>query len=147
MGGKMTPEEFQRLAQAYGAVVARWPSAQRSAAEAYCAAWPEQARRVLAEAEALDLALDAWLPLNAGQDLRDRVIGLATSRATRGQGRTWLWPTGIGIGLASACAAGLVLGVSLSQAPAGSVLSDEPVNAVMTGYELPGPQETSSTAT
>lgn len=140
----MTSEEFRRLAQTYGSVVARWPMDERQAVEVYLASHPEAARQVLAEAETLDLLMDTWLPLGVGQDLRERIVGLAKTRAQRRSVAGWLWPTGIGLGLASACAAGLVLGVSLSVTVNTTSTTDEPVNAVMTGYELPGPSDVSS---
>lgn len=137
----MTLEQFQHLADTYGGVIARWPADQRPGAESYCEAFPRLASTVLAQAEALDMALDAWLPISVGHDLRERVAGSAQIRAQHNSRPGWLWPAGIGIGLASACAAGLVLGVSLSGAVSGVATTDEPVNAVMTGYELPGPSE------
>lgn len=143
----MTSEEFQRLAHTYGGVVARWPADQRPSAEVFCAAHAERSRMMLAEAEALDLALDAWLPLSVAQDLRERVLGSAQSRRKHAPRLGWFWPAGIGVGLAAACAAGLVVGVGLSGVASGVATTDEPVTAVMTGYELPAPSETLSATT
>ena len=55
----LTPDRFRELAAAYGGVVARWPDDYRAAA-AQMAREPF-AVAVLAEALALDEALDGWI--------------------------------------------------------------------------------------
>lgn len=53
----MTPERFEYLAGAYGADLSRWPEAERDLAEAFAAARPEQAKRLLSEAASVDALL------------------------------------------------------------------------------------------
>jgi hypothetical protein len=54
----MTLRRFQRMADSYGAALQRWPDASRAAAEALLQVSAE-ARRLLAEARALDEMLQA----------------------------------------------------------------------------------------
>lgn len=132
----MTRERFEALAEAYGAAVTRWPAAERDAAFAWLAAEPDAGRAILARAETLDAALDAWRPMPASHALRERVIA-AAPRAIRGAIRwTWILGAGAGAGLCAATAAGLVLGVALYGQVA-TAQADEPVSAVMTSYEAP----------
>jgi hypothetical protein len=132
----MTRERFEALAEAYGAAIPRWPAEERAAAQAWLAAEPEAGRAILARAEALDAALDAWRPMTASHALRERVIA-AAPRAIRGAIRwTWVWGAGAGAGLCAATAAGLVMGVALYGQVA-VAQADEPVSSVMTSYEIP----------
>jgi len=55
----MDPERLNELIDAYGAEPARWPAAERAAAQALLARTPA-ARARLAEAAALDSRLDSW---------------------------------------------------------------------------------------
>ncbi|MFC7539112.1 hypothetical protein ACFQU2_06060 [Siccirubricoccus deserti] len=57
----MTPERFAELLDRRGPALARWPAADRAAAEALLAGSPA-ARAALAEARALDAALRGALP-------------------------------------------------------------------------------------
>jgi hypothetical protein len=132
----MNRDRFEALAQAYGGAVARWPAGERDAAAALMAAEPDFARDVLAEAEALDAALDAWPPYGVGHDLREAVIAQARHAQARVGVRGWLWGAGAGAGLAAACAAGLVMGVALYGRQT-TTTTDEPISAVMASYELP----------
>jgi hypothetical protein len=70
-------------------------------------------------------------------ELRERVVARAP-RAIRGaEWLSWVLGAGAGAGLAMACAAGLALGVFMSGAAATVAANEEPVSAVMTGYEVP----------
>ncbi|MFN3513646.1 MAG: hypothetical protein ACK41C_11400 [Phenylobacterium sp.] len=111
----MTRERFQALAQAYGGEMAHWPAAEREGAALFLAAEPAFARNVLARADELDAALDAWRPQAASHALLERVIAGAPRPRRAGRRLSdWLWRAGLGAGLATACAAGLALGVALS---------------------------------
>ncbi|MBU1376021.1 MAG: hypothetical protein KKE02_03090 [Alphaproteobacteria bacterium] len=118
----MTPERFETLAQAWGGDIARWPNAEREAAALLMAARPAWVRDILAGAVDLDDLLDA-VPVPTGSPgLTARIVaGAPRPRARRWIG--WLMPAGMGVGLAAACAAGVVAGVQLhapSSTPAAS---------------------------
>lgn len=131
----MTRERFEALAEAYGGAIARWPAAEREAALILAAAEPDFASAVLARAESLDAALDAWRPQSVGHVWRERIIAAAPGALRRAERLSWLWGWTAGAGLAAACAAGLVLGVALS-GPTTVAAVDEPVSAVMTSYDF-----------
>lgn len=107
----MDRTRFDALLEAYGADVARWPEAARAEAEAFAAA-PE-AQASLHAARALDRLLDAYQAEAPSLALHRRILARAPqARAARGwrlTGAFWL----SGAGLAAACAAGLVVGISL----------------------------------
>lgn len=128
----MTHERFEILAQAYGGNVARWPAGERDAAALLIAQEPQFARAVLAQAAELDHALDAWAPLQVTHALREAVI--ASARRPRGRGLSgWFWRAGLGAGLAAACAAGLIVGVRMSDVV--SVQSEETISAALGNYD------------
>jgi hypothetical protein len=107
----MDRTRFDALLEAYGADMARWPEADRAEAEAFAAA-PE-AQASLHAARALDRLLDAYQAEAPSLALRQRILARAPqARAARGwrlTGAVWL----SGASLAAACAAGLVVGISL----------------------------------
>ncbi|MFN3814666.1 hypothetical protein [Brevundimonas sp.] len=113
----MNAQRFQDLAEAYGADVRRWPEAERDAARAFMGGNPHGAERLLFEARQMDLALDAAPRPMVSHALREQVIALAATaglepRARRfGFGR-FVWMSGAG--WAAACAAGVMVGVNLS---------------------------------
>ena len=151
IGNTMTLTEFERLLEIYGSDRTRWPVAARASAGQLVARLPA-ARRLLAEAEALDRVLERAPMTSLAREaaLAERIIAaarrsprmVAKSAATRpstdaeelpGQPR-WLTPRTTFGGAAGALAASLVLGVliglsSLSQ----SVL---PALEQMTGIAL-----------
>jgi hypothetical protein len=126
----MTRERFEALAEAYGADIRRWPAAEREMAALLAAAEPGFCRAVLARSEELDMALDAWRPMPASHDLRERVIAQAP-RERRGFGLAWIWKAGLGAGLAAACAAGLALGVAISDQVSTTPAGAEAVSAAL----------------
>lgn len=130
----MTHERFEILAQAYGGDIARWPVAERDAAALLMAAESEFARIVLSDAGELDEALDLWAPMAVSADLRQAVINSAPSMRRRWGLRSWFMRAGVGAGLAAACAAGLIVGVKLSDA-AQPVQTDETVSASLSNYD------------
>jgi hypothetical protein len=143
---EMDRARFEELAEAYGGAVARWPTEVRGAAQAFVAAEPLAAKTILARAESLDAALDAWRPMPLSHDLRERVVARAP-RAIRGaEWLSWALGAGAGAGLAMACAAGLALGVFMSGATTVAA-NDEPVSAVMTGYDIPVQADPTGAAT
>lgn len=115
----MNAERFEELAAAWGGVIARWPAAEQDAAFAFLAAEPETADGILAEARALDAALDGHAVPAVPAALRDRVIAAAPKPVAGRSMWRWLAGAGVGAGLAAATAAGVVAGVQLaaSQAP------------------------------
>lgn len=128
----MTRERFEDLAEIYGGDIARWPAAERDGAALLMAADPDFAKAALAAPASLDAVLDAWAPLPVSHQLREAVIaGAPAARARRGV-RGWFWRAGLGAGLAAACAAGLVVGVRLSDVV---VQQDDTVSAALSGYD------------
>lgn len=112
----MTPERFETLAEAFGGDVGRWPTAERAAASQLIADDPAWTGRVLARADALDAMLaSAASPIASGA-LVERIM--AGAPRARPRWPAWLAPAGLGVGLAAACAAGVMLGVQLA-APQG----------------------------
>ncbi|MDX2235077.1 MAG: hypothetical protein NW200_11330, partial [Hyphomonadaceae bacterium] len=74
----MDADRFAAIVEAYGAAPARWPEAERAAAQAFARAHPAVCRPVLEEAA----ALDAWLALDAraepaGEALHARAVAAA----------------------------------------------------------------------
>jgi len=131
----MTHERFEVLADAYGGDVARWPAAERDAATLLIAREPEFARAVLAGAGDLDGLLETWTLAAVSHVLRDRVIASAPPARRDWSLRAWFMRAGVGAGLAAACAAGLIVGVKLSNAAAPLNASDETVSAALGDYD------------
>lgn len=106
----MEQERFEQLIAAYGADPARWPAAERAAAQR------RAAERDLGDERALDALLDAYRVEGPSAALRQRVLAAAPGprRAFRPTRLFWL----SGAGLAAACAAGVLLGVRLGGAMA-----------------------------
>ncbi len=104
---RISMERFSALADAYGAVVARWPEAVRD--KAMCRAREPEFGAVLAKAESLDAYLDAWTVYVPGNDLLARVVSSAPTprRAFCAGARFWWAGIGIGVSLAGAAAGAL----------------------------------------
>ncbi len=116
----MTPERFETLADAYGGNVARWPAGDRDAAATLMTTDPTWAQAVLARAGDLDAALASYTTPSGSPGLADRIVVTAPRPRARWVG--WLLPAGMGVGLATACAAGVLLGAQLqASAPASGV--------------------------
>lgn len=124
----MTPERFQALSEAYGGDVARWPADARDQAGALMAAGQAH----LVAAAALDDALDAYPPLAVSHALREAIIASAPALRPRSAIVEWLFRTGLTAGLAAACAAGLVVGVQLSEPTAPDA---DAITQAMSGYD------------
>jgi hypothetical protein len=97
----MTLERFSALAEAFGADMRRWPEADRAAARAL-AQDSAPARTRLAEADALDAALDLSRVASPSPELRQRILSAApkprASRADAASARSRLmrWLSGLG---------------------------------------------------
>ncbi|MBA2936522.1 hypothetical protein HZF05_20770 [Sphingomonas sp. CGMCC 1.13654] len=115
----LTEARFIELADAYGAVVARWPEAVR--ADAMAMATRPAMQAVLVEAERLDTRLDLWTVEAPSAALRDRVISSHRTPLSR---RARLWWSGIGI--ATALAGAVAGSVAASAAlPSDHAVSDD----------------------
>ena len=66
---EMNRERFLELLSAYGADMRRWPEAERTAAQAFAAGAGAEVAAELAEARALDAALDAVVEPMGSHDL------------------------------------------------------------------------------
>ena len=113
----MNAQRFQNLAEAYGADLRHWPEAERGAARAFMGADPHGAERLLFEARQMDLVLDASSRAVVSHDLRERVIAMAATAGLKPRARFAFghlaWASGAG--WAAACAAGVLVGLNLSQ--------------------------------
>lgn len=135
----MTRERFEALAEAYGGDIHRWPAEEREMAALMLRAEPAFVRGVLARADELDVALDAWRPAPAPRVLRERIIATAPQpREGLGRFHAWFWRAGLGAGLAAACAAGLAFGVAISDRVSGATPGYEAVSAALDYDELSG---------
>jgi hypothetical protein len=116
----MTVERFTTLADAYGGDLRRWPAAERDAARAFQSRESAVARRVLEAAAELDRHLYAASVPAPAPLLRELILAGAP-RAPRRLGFSgafawlrypaWLAP---GAGVAAACCAGAILGLTAS---------------------------------
>lgn len=95
----MSPERMQDILEAYGADPARWPAAERDAAQAFLLDHPE----VLADAHTLEAELDALLDMpdpEPSELLQHRILKTLPKPAL-----VWGWRAPV------AAAAALVIGV------------------------------------
>ncbi|HYE47467.1 MAG TPA: hypothetical protein VEA44_17005 [Caulobacter sp.] len=110
----MDARRFETLAEAHGGLIARWPVAEQDAAYAWLAEAPQAAQAVLAQALALDEALDVLRPPTGSAGLREAIIAAAPAPARRWALGRWLAGAGIGAALAAASLAGVVVGVQVA---------------------------------
>jgi hypothetical protein len=126
----MSHERFEALAEAYGGDLDRWPADAAASARALLAAEPGLAQ-VLAEAERIDALLASSPAPSFSGVLRERVIATAPRLAGAWKSTTrWL----SGAGLAAACAAGVILGVNMSDRIVGDPAS-EALAAASTSFD------------
>jgi hypothetical protein len=111
----MTPDQFRKLTETYGAEPRRWPQYDREAALAFMKSHPAEARVALAEASLLDNVLDRHLVAAPGRELSQRIISSApAARAVRQPARLWWQAAAIaGLGIAGALTGALMIGVFL----------------------------------
>ena len=78
----MTQERFETLADAFGGDMARWPEAERAAAQAYAETYAARADTVLKAAQALDALLETAPEAGPSSELFNRIVaqGVATRR-------------------------------------------------------------------
>lgn len=142
MQNQISSERFEAIVDAYGADAQRWPQAERAAALLFMQQNPETARRVMAEARTLDGWLSAaeevepsaalqWgvLAHMMPADVTAKVVPVPSTVRPRRR-----WVAG-GIGLAAACAAGIIFGVNVglattSEARAEAVLASASLTEV-----------------
>ena len=105
----MDRPRFEALAQAYEGDLGRWPVETRVGALSLVNEQPELAS-LLAEAAALDAMLGASPEAALTGVLREKLIASAPRARVWSPPQKWL----SGAGLAAACVAGVLMGVSLS---------------------------------
>jgi anti-sigma factor RsiW len=128
---QLSLDRAREILAAYGANPARWPTGERDALSALIAAQPELAQAV-AQAQALDQALEAWPQTHGQAEAIDRLMArAAVDTSSRSERPRWLW---VGAGLSAAIAAGLavafVSGPSLSPPIAPTVATQASANGL-----------------
>ncbi|MCO7569463.1 hypothetical protein NJH78_05705 [Pseudomonas chlororaphis] len=123
----MTPERFAYLADAYGADLQRWPSAERAQAQALLDTGHATARQALQQARWLDTRLDSYRVPEPSPALVRQIIATAALHPPaptlwqRYAG--WLTSLGwIGVGLSGAAAGMLAVTLSLPLPPSAEAL-------------------------
>ncbi len=120
----MSLDRFAALVDAYGASPARWPEGERAAAAALMKASAD-ARRMAAEADALDRMLDATQTAPATRALQDRILASVAGRAWAVGARSFRFAVSRWLP-AGAIACSLMLGAAIgSQVPALAGVDDE----------------------
>lgn len=142
----MDSERLKTLAEAYGADMRLWPEAEREAARAWKATYPDEAERLLFDAAQTDAALAASHRAEVSQALRDRVLEAAYAACPPGRrgwslaelqarfGGRWL----SGAGWAAAACAGVVFG----QVMVGQMTADIQADAILYQASLTVDDET-----
>ena len=126
-GADMELDRFKTLAAAYGGRPARWPEAERIAAEALIAREPQACAAVLEDESGLDDLLEGWRAPAPSADLRAAVLGGAPAAGAR---RPRLWEAWLpGAGLAAIGVAGVICGVTLFSFAAADARADAMVSA------------------
>jgi hypothetical protein len=124
----MNAERFEKLAEAYGGDIRRWPSSVQEAARAFASQNRSLCGRLLFEARLIDAALDSAPAPMVSHALRARIVEAAPE--PRPSGRGWPGVAGRGswapwAGLAAACAAGAVVGAVVVQNATAGPRADE----------------------
>ncbi|MCF5547951.1 hypothetical protein [Pseudomonas salomonii] len=111
----MTPERFAHLADAYGASLHRWPSAEQAAAQALLDSGNPQAREALREVGWLDAELDCHQFVFNEPALARQIRESAPKRPSFwSRYANWLSPAGlVGVGIAGIAAGVLVASLSV----------------------------------
>jgi hypothetical protein len=105
----MSVERFRTLADAYGADIGRWPAAEREAGRKLLAGGDPACAAIIEEAAAIDDMLVAYCVPQPTRALSQIVIASAPVMAPPWS-RTQLWWSGVG--LATACLAGVLAGAA-----------------------------------
>lgn len=110
----MTPERFAHLADAYGASLHRWPSAEQAAAQSLLDSGNASARAALCAAGWLDRQMDSHQLACADPALARQIRQSAPRRASFwSRYANWLSPAGlVGVGIAGIAAGVLVASLS-----------------------------------
>ncbi|MGU3391863.1 hypothetical protein [Sphingomonas sp. M1A8_2b] len=113
MTDPLTMNRFRDLADAYGAVVARWPD--RYHEQAARLATTREGSAILAEAACLDARLDGWRVEGRAQDLAAMIVASGTIATRRAALRLRWWWSGVGIAatLAGAAAGSAAVAISV----------------------------------
>ncbi|MEO6377290.1 MAG: hypothetical protein ABIO37_04610 [Caulobacteraceae bacterium] len=122
-------DRFKALAAAYGGRPARWPEAERTAAQALMARAPDDCAAALAEEAELDGALDGWDAPAPTAALRAAILAGAPVKGSR----RWVslrWQGWLpGAGLAAIGMAGVLCGATLFGVAAADVRTEATVAA------------------
>ena len=131
----MTRERFAELAEAFGGDIDRWPASEQDQARAFWGANLSDAQGLLDEAHGLDALLAASPEPQMSGVLRETIVRSAgPAPRPAGEGRApvrrpaWRSPMrwASGLGLAAACAAGVVFGATFS----GQLVGDPALDAL-----------------
>ncbi len=124
---------FQALADAYGGVIARWPDAEKDDALRVCRT-PE-GRAILADALALDEALDGWLVSVPSDALAAHVLAGAPRISIARSVKIWWTAIGMTVALSGATAgiAATTILTPASQADSMTVFGDLPAGSDSNG--------------
>ena len=135
MNNEISLQRLEEIVGAWGASPARWPQAERAAAEALLASSAE-ARRLVAAAQRLDSLLDAAPAEAPSEALMARLMAArpcpvaSAPAATRAPRRRWralieaVWPYGSPAIPAGTLAASIMLGVMIGSTADYSPLTD-----------------------
>jgi len=134
----------RQLAESFGGDPARWPEADRPDAEAWLAAHPAEARRLLEDARSLDRLLYAWEAPRPTAAVTTRVQAAAPVQVRQSLRRSWVLTLTGGAALAAACLAGIVAAPHLvdpvlrpAAAPVYASDPDSILDEALTPWEAP----------
>jgi hypothetical protein len=134
----------RQLAESFGGDPARWPEADRPGAEAWIAAHPAEARRLLEDARSLDRLLFAWEAPRPTAAVTTRVQAAAPVQVRQSLRRSWVLTLTGGAALAAACLAGIVAAPRLvdpvlrpAAAPVYASDPDSILSEALTPWEAP----------
>jgi hypothetical protein len=124
---------FQALADAYGGVIARWPDAEKD--EALRVSRTPEGRAILADALALDEALDGWLVPVPSDELAARVHAGAPKTSIARSVKLWWTAIGMTVALSGATAgiAATTILTPASQPESMTVFGDLPAGSDSNG--------------
>ena len=126
-------QRFQALADAYGGVIARWPTSEKD--DALRVSRTLEGRAILADARALDETLDSWLVPAPNHALAARVLAGAPRTSIARSVKLWWTAIGMTVALSGATAgiAATTILTPASQADSMTVFGDLPTGSDSNG--------------